>query len=185
MIECIFTLDYEIYGNGQGSLKELVYEPTQKLLGIFDKAKAKTVVFVEVAELEQIEAFRADSAINDVKYQIQELYRQGHEIALHLHPQWFNGLYHNGNWDLDYSEYNLCTLPRERIFQIVDRSIEYLRWILGATDFTPFSFRAGNWLFQPTGTVVKVLSNQGIKVESSVIAELHFDPDDFLKFISL
>ena len=24
MIECVFTVDYEIYGNGQGSLRELV-----------------------------------------------------------------------------------------------------------------------------------------------------------------
>ena len=27
MIECIFTIDYEIYGNGEGSLQQLVYEP--------------------------------------------------------------------------------------------------------------------------------------------------------------
>ena len=30
MIECIFTLDYEIYGDGTGSLNELVYEPTDR-----------------------------------------------------------------------------------------------------------------------------------------------------------
>ena len=35
MIECIFTIDYEIYGNGEGSLKELVYEPAEKLMAIF------------------------------------------------------------------------------------------------------------------------------------------------------
>ena len=168
MIECIFTIDYEIYGNGQGSLKELIYEPTQKLLGIFDKAKAKIVVFVEVSELEQIEASGTDSTINDVKYQVQELYRQGHEIALHLHPQWYNARWKNGNWELDYSEYNLCALPQKRIFQIIDRSIAYLRNITGATDFTPFSFRAGNWLFQPTQTLANALAEQGIRVDSSV-----------------
>jgi len=32
MIDCIFTIDYEIYGNGEGSLRELVYEPTQKFV---------------------------------------------------------------------------------------------------------------------------------------------------------
>ena len=31
MIECIFTIDYEIYGNGEGSLKELVFEPASVL----------------------------------------------------------------------------------------------------------------------------------------------------------
>ena len=168
MIECIFTIDYEIYGNGQGSLKELVYEPTQKLMGIFNKAKAKIVIFVEVAELEKIEASGTDSAINDVKYQVQELYKQGHEIDLHLHPQWYNARWKNGSWELDYSEYNLCTLPEDRIVQIIDRAISYFRAVLGLTDFTPLSFRAGNWLFQPTRTAANVLAEQGIKVDSSV-----------------
>lgn len=36
MLECIFTIDYEIYGNGEGSLKELVYEPAKHLKAIFD-----------------------------------------------------------------------------------------------------------------------------------------------------
>src|SRR3990170_6172300 len=98
MVECIFTIDYEIYGNGDGSLKGLVYEPAQKLKGIFDKAGAKFVVFVEVAEMEKIEASKTDSAIDEVKNQVQELHRQGHEIALHLHPQWYNASYENGRW---------------------------------------------------------------------------------------
>ena len=37
MIQCIFTIDYEIYGNGTGSLKELVYDPAKKLAAIFQK----------------------------------------------------------------------------------------------------------------------------------------------------
>jgi hypothetical protein len=168
MIECIFTIDYEIYGNGEGSLKELVYEPAQKLKDIFDQAGTKIVMFVEAAEMEKIEEFETDYAINDVKHQVKELYKQGHEIALHLHPQWYNARYENGKWALDYSEYNLCTLQKERITEIVDRSISYLRTALAASDFTPISFRAGNWLFQPTVAVANVLAEHGIKIDSSV-----------------
>ena len=51
MIECIFTLDYEIYGDGTGSLKELVYEPAEQLKAIFRKWNACFVNFVDVAEL--------------------------------------------------------------------------------------------------------------------------------------
>jgi len=39
---------------------------------------------------------------------------------------------------------------------------------LSKSDFTPFSFRAGNWLLQPARTVAQVLAEQGIKVDSSV-----------------
>ena len=168
MIECIFTIDYEIYGNGEGSLEDFVYEPTQKLIDIFDEAQAKMVVFVEVVELEKIEAFNSDPAIDKVKKQIKELHDKGHEIGLHLHPQWFNARYENGKWELDYSEYNLCALPKERIEEIVKESIKYLQSILGTPGFKPFSFRAGNWLFQPTSTAANVLAEQGIKIDSSV-----------------
>src|SRR5437868_9842034 len=168
MLECIFTLDYEIYGDGHGSLRELVYEPAKRLKEVFEDAGAKLVVFVEVAELEKIDEVRTDSAIDDVKAQIREFHRDGHEIALHIHPQWYNASYQDGTWKLDYSEYNLCTLAEDRIDSIVARSIRFLREVLDDADFIPVSFRAGNWLFQPTAVISGVLSRHGIKIDSSV-----------------
>jgi peptidoglycan/xylan/chitin deacetylase (PgdA/CDA1 family) len=168
MIECIFTIDYEIYGNGEGSLRELVYEPTRQLKSIFDQSGAKCVFFVEASELEMIEKSGTDPVVHDVRKQVEELYQDGHEIALHLHPQWYNARYENGRWVLDYDEYNLCLLPEKRIAEIVDRSIAYLRTVLGDPDYRPTSFRAGNWLFQPTMPAAKVLSERGIKIDSSV-----------------
>ena len=169
MIECIFTIDYEIYGNGEGSLKELVYEPAERLIATFRKWNVRFVLFVEVAEFEMIEAKGLDDQpIDLVKQQIRAFYSEGFELGLHLHPQWYNARYENGGWLLDYSEYNLCTLPRERIAQIVERSIAYLRNILGESDFTPLSFRAGNWLFQPTEPVASILAENGVRIDSSV-----------------
>ncbi len=168
MIDCIFTLDYEIYGNGTGSLNDVVLEPGEKLREIFEKWDARFVNFVEVAELEQIERHNSDAAIGRVKRQVRELHEKGFEIALHLHPQWCNARYQSGQWMLDLAEYNLCELSAGRIGEIVDRSIDYLRTITGQGDFTPLSFRAGNWLFQPTQRAACVLSQRGIKVDSSV-----------------
>ena len=168
MIECIFTIDYEIYGNGEGSLRELVYEPAERLRAIFRRWNASFVAFVEVAELEMIEAKGTDPAIDLVKQQIRDFHREGFELGLHLHPQWYNARYENGRWLLDYSEYNLCRLLQERIVQIVDRSLAYFRDVLGTSDFTPLSFRAGNWLFQPTQAAANILAERGIKVDSSV-----------------
>jgi hypothetical protein len=168
MIECIFTLDYEIYGDGTGALKELVYEPAKQLRDIFHKWNARFVNFVEVAEFEKIDACGTDPCIDLVKRQIKELYQEGFEIALHLHPQWWNAQYDQGKWCLDASEYNLCTLPRTRIAQIVEGSLDYLRHVIDRRDFTPLSFRAGNWLFQPTQTAASVLAENGIRIDSSV-----------------
>jgi hypothetical protein len=168
MIDFLFTIDYELYGNGTGSLNDLVYQPTERLREIFEKWNQKFVAYVEVAEFEKIEQSGTDSAIGLVTRQIRQMYRDGHEIALHLHPQWCNARFENNTWLLDESEYNLCTLPRARIAEIVEQSLQYLRHTLNEPRFTPLSFRAGNWLFQPTGNAADVLSAQGIRVDSSV-----------------
>jgi len=168
MIDCIFTIDYEIYGDGTGSLKDLVFEPAKQLKGLFEKWNVRFVSFVEVAEFEKVDVFGTDPAIGLVKQQIRDLYESGFEIGLHLHPQWCNARYDHGRWVLDVTEYNLCTLSQKRIAEIVERSLGYLRNVLEQPDFSPLSFRAGNWLFQPTRTAARVLSDHGIKIDSSV-----------------
>lgn len=168
MIECIFTLDYEIYGDGTGGLGGLVHEPAEELRNIFRKWDARLVIFTEVAELQRIEECGSDSAIELVRQQIFDLYCEGHEVALHLHPQWYNAQHRGGRWELDYSEYNLCTLPTDRIGDIVGSALEYLRYLTRNRQFVPLSFRAGNWLFQPTEKAADILSQQGIRIDSSV-----------------
>ena len=168
MIQCIFTLDYEIYGNGAGSLSELVYDPTGRLLEVFEKWGARFVNYVEVAEFERIEAAGTDAASQQVNRQVQEMHRSGHEIALHLHPQWYNARLERGEWQLDYAEYNLCTLPQRRIAEIVDRAVAHLAYMAGDSQFSPISFRAGNWLFQPTQYAAQELSRRGLRIDSSV-----------------
>lgn len=168
MVECIFTLDYELYGDGTGSLAESVCEPAARLRDLFLKHGVRFVNFVEVAELEKIERHGTDRAIGRVHRQIRELYEDGFEIGLHLHSQWCNARYEAGRWMMDASEYNLCTLPRPRIEEILDRSLEHLRQIVGVPRFTPLSFRAGNWLFQPSQPAASVLHEKGIVIDSSL-----------------
>lgn len=168
MIECIFTVDYEIYGNGSGSLQELVHAPAQTLLEIFAKRNRRLVIFVEVAELEMMEAAASDPGVDAVRRQLGDAHRAGHELALHLHPWWYNGRYREDRWHLDYSEYNLCALTRDRIVAIIDRGLAYLRGLVPARDFTPVSYRAGHLLFPPTPGVATILADRGIRIDSSV-----------------
>lgn len=168
MIEFAFTIDYEIYGNGTGDLKELVYDPGRQLKQLFERHKARFVTFVEVAELLKIDQYGTDPAIDLVKEQIREFHRDGFEVALHLHPQWANARYEGRRWLLDLAEYNLCSLAKERIVEIVDDALSYLRHVMDDAGFTPLSFRAGNWLFQPTETAACVLADRGIRIDSSV-----------------
>ncbi len=73
MISLIFTLDYEIYGNGKGSLRELVIDPTRRLAELFERHGARFVVFVEAVEFPRIEKTHTDPAIDDVRKQLRSL----------------------------------------------------------------------------------------------------------------
>ena len=127
MIECVFTLDYEIYGNGEGSLRDLVLDPTRRLAELFQEFGAPFVVFAEAVEFARMEETQSDPDTAGVRAQLRELRAAGHEIALHLHPWWANARYEDGRWHLDWSERNICTLEPNRVEAIVSEAIRYLR----------------------------------------------------------
>ncbi len=62
----------------------------------------------------------------------------------------------------------ICVLCRiGRIVKSLMRHRYFSRGI-GRAAYTPFSFRAGNWLFQPTQPAANILAERGVKVDSSV-----------------
>lgn len=168
MITCIFTLDYEMYGNGTGDLLKQIYWPTGKLVELFRTRNIRFVNFVEVAELEMIEAHGTDPSIALIIKQLRELYRDGFEIGLHVHPQWYTASYEESRWRLNEDEYNLCVLPEERMAHIIDRGIDYLKRVLNEPSFVPLCFRNSNWLFQPSLPLAEILVTRGVHMDSSV-----------------
>jgi hypothetical protein len=168
MIEFVFTLDYEIYGNGEGSLRTLVLEPTQRLAEIFQEFGMPIVVFAEAVEFAKMEETHSDPDTAGVRAQLRELRSAGHEIALHLHPWWANAAYEDGRWHMDWSERNIGTLEPDRVEAIVSGAIRYLREALEDPGFTPLSFRAGQWAIQPTPVIAEALARNGVRLDSSL-----------------
>ncbi len=167
MIECVFTLDYEIYGNGEGSLRDLVLDPTRRLAELFQEFDAPFVVFAEAVEFAKMEEAQSDPDTAEVRTQLRGLRAAGHEIALHLHPWWANARYEDGQWRLDWNERSICTLEPERVEIIVSGAIQYLRDGLDDPSFTPVSFRSGLWTMQPTPVIASALARHGVRVDSS------------------
>ena len=135
---------------------------------LFRAAGQRFVLFPEVAELEQIALASADPDAGSIAPQVRSLRQQGFEIGLHFHPWWYNARRERDGWMMDYAEYNLCTLPAATIASQVDRSLRFLRGLVGDPSFTPLSYRAGHLLLQPAGAVVDVLASRGLQVDSSV-----------------
>jgi peptidoglycan/xylan/chitin deacetylase (PgdA/CDA1 family) len=168
MIECVFTLDYEIYGSGEGSLRDLVLDPTRRLAELFQECGAPFVVFTEAVEFAKIDAEQSDPDAGNLRRQLRDLRAAGHEIALHLHPWWANARYEDCRWRLDWNELSISNLPPKRVEAIISGAIRYLREALGDPDFTPVSFRSGLLAMQPSSVVANVLAKYGIRIDSSV-----------------
>ena len=168
MLHFIFSLDYEIYGNGEGSLSDLVVDPTNELMQIFEKHNQKFVVFAECAEFLKIKEFQSDPGIELIESQLKFLHQNHYEIGLHLHPQWVGAQFRNGSWELDFSKINICKIPHAERDALIEDSIAFLRNSVQDKMFCPATFRSGLWLMQPTLPIVESLEKFNIPLDSSM-----------------
>src|ERR1035441_4135851 len=100
VVRVIFTLDYEIHGNGEGCPYELMVEPTARLLHLFDAYGAKLTIMADIAEILKFKQYadqhgKDDYHYRDIAAQLQTAVRGGHDVQLHIHSSYFNAT-HDG-----------------------------------------------------------------------------------------
>jgi len=69
MLNVIFTLDYEIHGNGEGCPYELMVEPTRRMLDLFDEYGAKLTIMADVAEILKFKEYKEQRGRDDYHYE--------------------------------------------------------------------------------------------------------------------
>jgi hypothetical protein len=175
MLKSIFTLDYEIHGNGEGCPYALMVEPTDRMLEQFEEYGAKLTILADVAEILKFKEYAEEHKRDDYHYgkiieQLRDAIRRGHDVQLHVHAAYFNARYEQGRWQQDWSEYNFAGLSLDRIKQIVKLGKEFLESVLQPVDpkYKCFVFRAANWSVSPSRNVVRALVENGIKIDTSV-----------------
>lgn len=175
MLRPIFTLDYEIHGNGEGCPYRLMVEPTARMLDQFDRYGAKLTIMAEVAEIAQYGRYASEHGIDRFHYaeivrQLEDAIRRGHDVQLHLHPSYVNARAEDGRWLQDWSEYDFARLGVERMTELVQFGKSFLENLLQRTDssYRCHVFRAANWSVVPSRNIVRVLAENGFHIDSSV-----------------
>jgi hypothetical protein len=175
MLKPIFTLDYEIHGNGDGCPQELMVAPTNRMLDFFEQYGAKLTIMADVAEILKFKEYKEKTGRDDYYYdaiakQLGDAVRRGHDVQLHLHASYFNATNEGGRWVQDWSEYNFAGLPLERLIEIVRAGKRYLEELLRPvkSQYVCNVFRAANWSVSPSRNVVRALLANGITVDTSV-----------------
>ena len=123
----LFTVDYEIHGNGHGSPRELMVEPTERMLAQLDRYGGKLTVMADMAEVERFRRHRDETGRDEFDYeriraQLVTAVRTGHDVQLHLHPSYAESRYQDGHLAQDYAAYDLARLPYARLERMVRES---------------------------------------------------------------
>lgn len=175
MLRVIFTLDYEIHGNGDGSPRTLMVEPTERMLRLFDEYGAKLTIMADVAEILKFKEYKESTGRDDYHYdaiadQLRNALSRGHDIQLHLHSSYFKAHHDKGRWCQEWSEYNFAGLPYERMVWMVRTGKEFLETLLRSVDQTYkcIAFRAANWSVSPSKNVINALLENNIPIDTSV-----------------
>lgn len=186
MVHVVLTLDYEIFGNGAGDVRRDVIEPTNRILDICDKYGAKLTIMFEIGEFwafqqydSQLQRDLSYSPCNQMKGQVLDAIKRGHDVQLHLHPQWIGAKYDKGRWELNNLCWRLADLPgglgtREQtnsIAGVLYRGKQNLEKMLGTikTDYECICFRAGGFYAQPSNNIIAAMKKAGIRSDSSVV----------------
>jgi len=175
MFKIIFTSDYEIHGNGEGSPSKLMVEPTSRMLKLFDEYGAKLTILADIAEILKFKEYKEQTGRDKFFYdqilqQLIHAIKTDHDVQLHIHSSYFKSVYDKGSWKQNYSEYDLTRLEEKRLNEIIKLGKSYLESILKPvnTDYECYVFRAANWSMQPSKDIVNALINNGISIDTSV-----------------
>jgi hypothetical protein len=141
-----------------------------------------------MAEMMQQLAFRGrQEAYPDLKVMadkwdehVRDAYSRGHDVQLHLHTQWSDAVYENGDWRLggswsilNYSPRRGCAHGRRWKGNISNASLRAVD-----SNYNVTCFRASYLAVAPSPTLLNELAGQGIAIESSIVGGLRVDTDD-------
>ena len=150
-MDIIFTLDYELFLNDiTGTVNNCLVKPMQEIQKICEKHNFRLTIFVDAAYLYRLTQLKSDYSSLEEDYQttvdnIKWLVSHGHDIQLHIHPQWYYSNYDGKEWILDWDHYKLSDMPRDYAFEVFGKSKDLLDSIIG---YKTTLFRAGGFSIQ-------------------------------------
>lgn len=170
-MKLLFTLDYELFmGNHTGTVDCCLIVPLEKYLEAVKQYGLHFTIFVDAAYLYALRQ-HMDKYIclrNDyhkIERHLQRLQHEGHDIQLHIHPQWYYSEFDGTKWQLDNEHYKLADMPHTDRINLVKESKYILDNIIGKTTTI---FRAGGFSAQPTNMLTEIFDKCGLRTDSSV-----------------
>ena len=175
--DLVLTIDYETWQpvppGKRIDWQETVLRPAEALMLTAERFSAPLTLFVEMGQILWLRK-NDPSVAAALEEQIRQARRRGHDIQLHLHPEWLpeSGARHDEAadcwwWDRERSRIHSL---REPPLSLLGRLKEELERIVRPADpgYRVRVFRAGKYRIQPHSDVFRAMLLQGIEADSSV-----------------
>ena len=134
MLYICVSFDYELY-MGENYLEErrTLIEPTYILSDMLKKEGVSGCFFADVCCPMQYRKMGKLEFPNEFDQQIQNLVKDGHDVQLHIHPNWLKATEIGKTVKFDREFYRLHNWSAESpnaIAQIIHNGVEYLNQVL-------------------------------------------------------
>lgn len=178
-IALVLTNDWELFGDGSGDFFEIQQKPLNELFSLLEEYDAKITLMAEVyQQLKHKEYSQKSSALKQVyeawEESIKKTINLKHDVQLHIHPQWKDAIYKNGEWKLS-NQWSIASMETDSIFKTLQNGKSYLESVLQqeSLNYRCIAFRAGAYYIEPSEKVIENLIKAGFKCDTSVTKGLY------------
>lgn len=173
--------DWELSGDGSGDPHELQFAPMRRLVEIYNAQGIRGSFNAEVLQQLTFRQFQDEhpelKALADAwDDSISETFRQGHDVQLHIHPQWSSAEYKDGQWKLN-GDWSILNYTKEDARALITRGKYYLEKLLQQINpnYRCVSFRSGSWCIAPSPFMLTLLAELGIDFDMSIVGGVRYD----------
>jgi hypothetical protein len=179
-IHLAFVDDWELSGDGSGDPHELQFAPMRRLVEIYNAQGIRGSFNAEVLQQLTFRQFQDEhpelkGLADEWDDSIRETFRQGHDVQLHIHPQWSSADYEDGKWKLN-GDWSILSYSAEQARALIAQGKEYLENLLQPIDpdYATVSFRSGSWCIAPSSFLLSLLADFGIVFDMSIVGGVRY-----------
>lgn len=173
-IHLVLSDDWELRGDGSGNMRAVQFATMRRLREVYEEAGLCGSFNAEV--MQQLTHLRLGDKHPELRELaseweevVKETYSRGHDVQLHIHPQWISASYDSGRWRLA-ENWSLPHYPRSDVQEMITTGRDYLETLLRPLnpEYRCVSFRSGSWSAAPSDFFLQVLADLGIVFDMSM-----------------
>jgi hypothetical protein len=150
----------------------------QRLLEIYERFGVRGTFMAEVMQQLKFRERQSDypelgTLADKWDEAITGAFRRGHDVQLHIHPQWSSAEYSDGQWRLS-GDWSLPKYQPAEAEKMIAAGKAYLERLLTPIDpkYKCVAFRSGSSVIAPSQFMLKLLADIGIVFDISIVGGL-------------